>query len=466
MSTQAFPFKTVVTDLKLFLKDLFNLHEDEASEKATIEDIKGDVPFRGPNLWILIFAILVCSVGLDVNSTAVVIGAMLISPLMGPIMGVGLGIGIYDFELILRAVKNLTIAVLISVLTSALYFWISPLDIAQSELLIRTSPTLWDVFIAFFGGLAGIIASSRKEKSNAIPGVAIATALMPPLCTAGFGIAMGHWNYFFGAMYLFFINSVFITISTYLIVLLLGYSKKEFLDPKREKKVKRYIFIFVLAAILPSIYTAYYVVNKTLFTKNANHFINEELIFDNSQIISSKITFEKDNNRIEITLFGEPVDSAVIAERKEKMAAYNLPETDLIILQSSQKSGGIDVATIEQMNLQLKTGIIEELYRKNEEMLKNKDANIKLLENEIIRYRSKEFPIKDLAQEVKAINNNAQQLSVASIVLSDIDSFHLDTLLFAYVQFKVKPKTKEKSQMEAWLKARLKADQIKLVTQY
>ena len=148
------------------------------------------------------------------------------------------------------------------------------------------------------------------------------------------------------------------------------------------------------------------------------------------------------------------------------MAAYNLPETDLIILQSSQKSGGIDVATIEQMNLQLKTGIIEELYRKNEEMLKNKDANIKLLENEIIRYRSKEFPIKDLAQEVKAINNNAQQLSVASIVLSDIDSFHLDTLLFAYVQFKVKPKTKEKSQMEAWLKARLKADQIKLVTQY
>ena len=179
---------------------------------------------------------MVCSVGLDINSTAVVIGAMLISPLMGPIMGVGLGVGIYDNELIIKSLKNLGIAVLISVLSSAFYFWISPLDEAKSELLARTSPTLWDVLIAFFGGFAGIVAGSRKEKSNAIPGVAIATALMPPLCTAGFGLATAQWTYFLGAFYLFLINSVFISLSTYIVVRIMRFRPKEFLDPDREKK--------------------------------------------------------------------------------------------------------------------------------------------------------------------------------------------------------------------------------------
>ena len=315
---KSFPSKTVIKDVKLFLQDRFNLHEDEASEKATIADIKGDIAFRGANLWILIFAILVCSVGLDINSTAVVIGAMLISPLMGPIMGVGLGIGIYDIKLIGGALKNLAIAVILSVLTSALYFWISPLDVAKSELLARTSPTLWDVFIALFGGLAGIIASSRKEKSNAIPGVAIATALMPPLCTAGFGIATAQWTYFIGAIYLFFINSVFISVSTYVIVLLLGYSKKEFVDAKKEKQVKRYILLFVIATIVPSIYTAYNVVFETIFTKNANNFIQHELAFENTQVINSKFDNINGKNRIEVTLFGEPIDSLEIEERKAK----------------------------------------------------------------------------------------------------------------------------------------------------
>jgi len=465
MPTKAYPFKNIIKDFQLFFKDRFNLHEDEASEKATIADIKGDVVFRGANLWILIFAILVCSVGLDVNSTAVVIGAMLISPLMGPIMGIGLGIGIYDFELIITALKNLTIATIISVLASAFYFWISPLDVAQSELLARTAPTLWDVFIAFFGGLAGIIASSRKEKSNAIPGVAIATALMPPLCTAGFGIATSQWDYFLGAMFLFFINSVFISISTYLIVLLLGYRKKEFIDAGREKKVKRYILFFVLAAVIPSIYTGYNVVKKTLFVKNANQFIQQEMKFENSQVISSNLHYERDSALIEVTLFGEPIDSVSIVARQKRLENYNLKGVQLNIRQGYQKEEGVDLATIEQMNLQLKTGIIEELYQKNEATLKNKDAKIKLLEEEIIRFRSKEMPISDLAQEIKAINNNISQLSVASAIVSNLDSLTYDTLILAYVQFKIKPKTAENKQIEDWLKARLKVQEMKLVIQ-
>jgi uncharacterized hydrophobic protein (TIGR00271 family) len=455
----------IIEDIKLFLKNRFSLREEKASEKATIAYIKSDVDFEGSNLWILIFAILVCSVGLDVNSTAVVIGAMLISPLMGPIMGIGLGIGIYDFTLIVAAMKNLMFAVFISVLTSAFYFWISPMDVAHSELLARTSPTLWDVFIAFFGGLVGIIASSKKEKSNAIPGVAIATALMPPLCTAGFGIATSQWNFFLGAMYLFFINSVFITISTYMIVRFLDYDKKEFLDAQREKKVKRYILFFVIATIVPSVYTAFHVVQKNIFDKSAHQFIQQELVFDNNQVISSKLDFDKDGNRIEVTLFGESIDSVVINELTKKLETYNLKNTELIIRQGYQKEEGIDLATIEQMNLKLKTGIIEELYKKNEETLKNKDVRIEFLENEIVQFRSKEMPIAELATEVKAINKNIEKLSVASTVISNLDNLTYDTLLMAYVQFKIKPKLKESKQMENWLKARLKVDEIKMVVQ-
>lgn len=224
--------------LREIIHDRFNLEEDKASEDEIIENVKKGIEFKGMNLWVLIFAIFIASIGLNVNSTAVIIGAMLISPLMGPIMGIGLGIGINDFELIKKSYKNLGVAVLISVITSTFYFLITPLSDAQSELLARTTPTIWDVFIALFGGLAGIVAATRKSISNVIPGVAIATALMPPLCTAGYGLATGTLSYFLGAMYLFFINSVFISLATYLIVRFTKFHKKEFLDPLREKKSK------------------------------------------------------------------------------------------------------------------------------------------------------------------------------------------------------------------------------------
>jgi uncharacterized hydrophobic protein (TIGR00271 family) len=220
-----------------FFKEIFDLQEGKEEEYNTIETIKKGIEFKGTNLWVLIFAIFIASIGLNVNSTAVIIGAMLISPLMGPIMGLGLGLGIYDFELIKKSLKNLTIAVVISLTTSSLYFLLTPLREAQSEILARTYPTIWDVFIAFLGGLAGIIAITRKDKGNAIPGVAIATALMPPLCTAGYGIASGNFLFFLGAFYLFFINSVFISLSTFLIVRFLKFPQINFVDLKLEKKL-------------------------------------------------------------------------------------------------------------------------------------------------------------------------------------------------------------------------------------
>jgi len=197
------------------LYNIFNLHEGEANKEETLENIKQNISFSGPNLWILACAILIASVGLNMNSTAVVIGAMLISPLMGPLVASGFALGVFDFKLLKRALKNLFIATIVSLAVSTVYFYLSPFKTAQSELLSRTSPNIYDVLIAFFGGLAGVIAVTRKEKGNPIPGVAIATALMPPLCTAGYGLASGEFRYFFGALFLYCINSVFICISTY-----------------------------------------------------------------------------------------------------------------------------------------------------------------------------------------------------------------------------------------------------------
>ncbi len=464
MTERKVNFNLLLRYFRLFLKDRFNLDEDRAAEQETIEEIKKGVVFRGANLWILIFAILVASVGLNVNSTAVIIGAMLISPLMGPIMGVGLGIGINDFQLIVKALRNLGIAVAMSVLTSAFYFWISPLDDAQSELLARTSPTLWDVLIALFGGLAGIVAGSRKEKSNAIPGVAIATALMPPLCTAGFGLATGQWNYFFGAFYLFFINSVFISFSTYLIVRLLKYRKKEFVDEVRERRVRFYIYTFALLTCLPSSYTAYNVVMKSFFEQNANIFISRELQFDNCQIINRQYTFDGKTKGIEVTFFGEPVTPEQIQKAKDKLDQYHLPGVDLVIRQGYIAPEENPLPSLEQLNNQMRVGIIEDLYKKNEEILKGKDDKIQFLEAEILRLRSREMPIAELAQEVKVINNNVQELAIAPTVVSSVmDSLTYDTVYLAYVKFNRSARRQERSQVEDWLKIRTKKDKIKLV---
>ena len=242
------------------IRDISNLHDDTNIE-ATIASITKDIEFKGANVWILFLAVIVASVGLNVNSTAVIIGAMLISPLMGPINGVGLAIGIDDNMLLHTSLRNLLIMVVISLTASTTYFIVSPLSDAQSELLARTTPTIFDVLIAFFGGMAGIVAASRKEgKITIISGVAIATALMPPLCTAGYGLATGQFSYFFGAFYLFFINSFFIALATFIVVRYLHFPVKEIVDPVKRRVQRRNITIFSVLMIVPSVYMAWNVV--------------------------------------------------------------------------------------------------------------------------------------------------------------------------------------------------------------
>lgn len=282
----------LLQQIKFFLIRHFDLRQEKEDEEETIESLKKGVEFRGTNLWVLIFAIFLASLGLNTNSTAVIIGAMLISPLMGPIMGFGLGLGIADFELVKRSLRNYLTATLFSVVTATIYFLISPISEAQSELLARTSPTIYDVLIAFFGGLAGIVAGSTKSKGNVIPGVAIATALMPPLCTAGFGLATGNLSYFLGAFYLYFINTVFISLSTYIVVRVLKYPHKEFLDKKRAMVVRRYMMIIVTCTIIPSLYLTYRVLRTTVFEEQVKSFVNKELDFPNTQVLSRTVAVD------------------------------------------------------------------------------------------------------------------------------------------------------------------------------
>ena len=298
--------------VKKFLKEYLDLRKDKANELETIESIRRGVEFKGANLWILIFAILMASLGLNVNSTAVIIGAMLISPLMGPIMGIGLSVGLNDFDLMKRSLKSFLITTAFSVVTATLFFLISPVSQAQSELLARTSPTIYDVLIALFGGLAGVVALSTREKGNVIPGVAIATALMPPLCTAGFGLATGNLVYFLGAFYLYFINSVFISLATFLGVRVMHFHHKEFIDKARERTVRHSIIFIALITMCPAIYLTFNIVKESIFEQAANRFITEQLSFENTQVLDQKIQSKGDSTEIKVVLIGTDVPEASI----------------------------------------------------------------------------------------------------------------------------------------------------------
>lgn len=438
----------------LYLRQRFDLEEGKEDELETIEYISKNVEFKGANLWILIFAIFVASVGLNVNSAAVVIGAMLISPLMGPIMGIGLAAGINDFDLLKKSFRNLMVAVFIAILTSTVYFFISPIHGAESELLARTEPTVWDVLIALFGGLAGIIAGSRKEKSNAIPGVAIATALMPPLCTAGYGLATGNLLYFFGAFYLFFINSVFISLSTYLIVRFMGYPKKHFMDAKREKRVQTYITIFTLLTLIPSIYLAYGIVRKTIWNEQARQFVAIEMKFPKTQVLNANFEYSNTDRIIEVSLIGELIEAQDIEFLKNKILAMGLTETELIVNQSGGNGTDINV---------LRNDILKDLYERSEGLIQDKDQKIALLESELSQDALIRTLSQDVAREAKINHPNLRKFSLGRSIFTDLETNQSDTLISAYASFQPKLQQAEVKRLNEWLKTRTKSDTVALI---
>lgn len=300
--------------LKTILADLFDLQKDRASLEEIAERIRSGGTLKGTNMCILILAIFIASIGLNMNSTAVIIGAMLISPLMGVIMSIGYGMAAYDSGYVKESFLKLLFQVTLSVLTSALYFAFSPIDTASSELLARTEPTIWDVLIAIFGGLAGIIGSTRIEKSNVIPGVAIATALMPPLCTAGFGIATHSPKFFFGALYLFFINSFFICLTTFLVLKLFKIPAKAYVSEEVFRRQRWGLSVLGILVILPSLYMAYQSVSANLEQVQAKAYIEKNFLAKDLHVVSYQVLPEKE--QLELTLIGR----SVTPEEQEELA--------------------------------------------------------------------------------------------------------------------------------------------------
>ena len=328
----------------------------DTDEAGAVARITAEVDFRGGTLWALILAIVIASVGLNVNSTAVIIGAMLISPLMGPIMGAGLGLGINDVGLLRRSVRNLLIAAGASILTSAIYFLLSPLAEAQSELLARTRPTVYDVLIALAGGTAGIMATTRRgDSGNLIPGVAIATALMPPLCTAGFGLATGDFAFFFGALYLFVINAIFICLATLGVVRLLRFRRVVDLDPVHAQRIRLLIAAATTLTVLPSLFVAWRVVQESRSEAAARRFVAEQFDFRNRTVVNTRLRFARDSSRLETTLIGPPLTSDSLEIFAARLSRYGLARTRLNVRQAD---GGI--VPTQQLGQMVRTGILED----------------------------------------------------------------------------------------------------------
>ncbi len=379
-----------------FLSNLFDLHIGEDDNTKTLENVKNNISFTGANLWILACAIMVASVGLNVNSTAVIIGAMLISPLMGPIVASGFALGTYDFGLLKKALRNLLIATIVSLLVSTIYFFISPFKEVQSEILARTSPNIYDILIAFFGGLVGVIAVTRVEKGNPIPGVAIATALMPPLCTAGYGLATGQIKYFLGAFFLYCINCVFICIATFVIVKYLKYPAKAQVDIKHQKQVRYSVTAIVLLMLLPSSYFAYNLFKQQQFSQSLNSFINKEFPDKTNTIIYKKTYYNSSPRKIELAFLSRQFSKEELTTYNEKLKAFGFSNTILTIKQSNSLQN-------------LKNDILNEVSKAD--ILGNeKDERISELESKIAL---DSFYIKQIFKESKALFPSISALSVS-----------------------------------------------------
>ncbi|HQE34275.1 MAG TPA: TIGR00341 family protein [Flavobacterium alvei] len=422
-----------------------DLHSGEEDKKKVLENVKSNISFRGSNLWILACAIVVASIGLNVNSTAVIIGAMLISPLMGPIIGAGFGLGMYDSELVKKALKNLLIATIVSLVVSTTYFYLSPFKETQSELLARTSPNIYDLLIAFFGGLVGVIAITRVEKGNPIPGVAIATALMPPLCTAGYGLAIGNLKFFLGALFLYTINCVFICISTFLIVKYLKYPAVKQVDVKRQKQIKYGISALTLALMLPSIFFAYTLFDEKKTSQKINLFIENEFTNKGYTILYKNINLNTSPKKIELAFLRQKFNTNEIKSLNKSLNNYQIENTEL---------------HIKQDTIDIKKYIIDQI-QSGKTNLDTKDITINQLKNEIA---SNAYNNKELLEEIKIIFPQVENISISNhSFIKNKDSAYVRPVLIYDSKTNLTDESKQK--LKLWLQKRLSKDKIEIYKQ-
>lgn len=451
--------KAFIKDVRGFINELLNIHDDTDRE-TTLETVKRDISFKGHNAWILIFSIFVASIGLNVSSTAVVIGAMLISPLMGPIVGVGFSVAINDIDTLKRSLVNLGVMVVLSVLTAYLYFLISPIKEETPELVARTYPTILDVLIAIFGGLALIVAKSKKGAiASVIMGVAIATALMPPLCTVGYGLAIANWEYAGGALYLFTINSIFIALSTFLVAKLLRFPMVKYANSKRRRNTARLASLIAVLVMIPSIILFVNLLREQVFVSKTKEFVNEVINYPGAEIVR----FDQDykTKAIEIYLIGRPVPQSQIQQWIEEIRQVpNLEDVVLEIYQGSDQSSEMAA----RLTSEVRAGILEDLYVRNQEMVADKDARIRLLEQELVKYQNSGIPFEKISKEAKINYANIEELSYANNLVTNFA--RIDTIPTFNVRWNStlsrSAQETQMGQLEQWLQVRLALDTLRV----
>ena len=433
--------KKIISDFLNFI----NLNQGEEDRNKVLENVKSNISFKGSNLWILACAIVVASVGLNVNSTAVIIGAMLISPLMGPIVGAGFGLGVYDFNLLQKSLKNLLVATIVGLVVSTIYFYISPFKETQPELLSRTAPNFYDIIIAFSGGLVGAIAITRVEKGNPIPGVAIATALMPPLCTAGYGLAIGSYRFFFGAIYLYAINCVFICISTFFIVKFLKYPITKQLTDKYQTKVKYIIYTLITILILPSIYFAYQLFEEKKYQHSVDVFIEKEFSEKGIALLYKKTKFTQSPKKLELGFLTKKFSAKEIKDLNEKLKTYEINNTQLLVMQDTTD---------------LKSDILNEI-KYNKSVLSEKDVAILNLKKQI---ESDKYNNKALLAEIKILFPQVENIAIANHTFNEgTDS--LKTVPILIYKSKIVLEKESETKLASWLEQRLSKKPIEIYNQ-
>ena len=446
--------KKTLRKILIYLRSIIHLSDEIDYENASIS-IRKNIAFRGTNVFILACAIIIASVGLNVNSIPVIIGAMLISPVMGPIMGFGLGLGTQDNELVKNAMKNFAVMVAISILASSLFFVLSPLSLANpSELLARTRPTIYDVFIALFGGFAGIIETSRKDKGSVITGVAIATALMPPLCTVGYGISIWKGSVIFGALYLFLINSIFIALATFAAV---KYFRFPLVETTNEKKrlSKSVMYLLLVVVIVPSVITAISVVKENNFMSHADRVVAENKNLGKCFIYDYKATYTRKSATLELFLAGEPPTDDAKKKFYNCAEAYGITRSQ-IVFHEDATSMREDLSEAE---------IVKGIYEHNEKQINRLNDSIAKLETLIADFKSKEIPTAAISKELFAQYPDITEVSLSrgSTVKSENDIAHEQIVAFITT---MKPMDSElHDRLVRWLKVRLDNENVLVVGQ-
>ena len=417
---------SVIHFLRHRVLERFTLGADAASQEEVNSNVQKGIMIKGTNLWVLIFAIFIASLGLNTNSTAVIIGAMLISPLMGPIIGMGYSMGVYDFALLKESFRNFIIMIVVSLITSAIFFTLPLISATQSELLARTQPTTYDILIALFGGLAGMVAQTRKDRTGTvIPGVAIATALMPPLCTVGYGLATFQFRFMLGALYLFTINSIFIALASFIVTRVMKFKMIGELDPLKIKKLKSAMIAVIILVTFPSILIAISIIKRSNFEANYKHFVEEAFNYDNTFVVESSAEYNpgrKKQSVIEVRLFGEPLSENVVNNIRGQMSSvYHLPKVDLVVRQSNQEGGGIAITALQSNYT---------------DMLNEKNLQISRLQEQLSSIRAADtLAVSNMTRELGIFVPQIDDMSMSRHISYNTNGTPTDTTYLCIIKF-------------------------------